>query len=63
MSDAYENLDALILEQRRLKNAVLKNAELMTLLISGDLRNLSAYPLRKLKKELKNYNIHTGRWK
>ncbi len=29
----------------------------------GRLKGVSTYKLAQLKKELANYNIHTGRWK
>ena len=57
-------------------NAALKDAEItirqaevrindMARIVAGRLRlaGVSSYYLYKLKKELKNYNIHTGQWK
>lgn len=37
----------------------------MAELCAGKLRSagVSGYALKKLKRELANYNIHTGRWK
>jgi hypothetical protein len=31
--------------------------------LHGRLRKVSTWHLKKLKAELKNYNMHTGRWK
>jgi hypothetical protein len=31
--------------------------------LHGRLRKVSDWNLKKLKAELKNYNMHTGRWK
>jgi hypothetical protein len=31
-------------------------------LLVGRLRRVSPYRLEQLKRELKNFNIHTGRW-
>lgn len=35
----------------------------MAKVLQGRLRKVSDWNLKKLKAELKNYNMHTGRWK
>lgn len=46
---------------------VLKNADevanSIANILPGRLRHVSSYTLAKLKKELKDYNAHTGQWK
>ena len=46
---------------------VLNNADSlvneMAGLIEGKLKHVSPYTLAKIKKELQNFNAHTGRWK
>lgn len=32
-------------------------------LLQGRLRHVSPYILKKLKKELRDFNMHTGNWK
>ena len=57
-------------------NAAVKDAEItirqaevrindMARIVAGRLRlaGVSNYYLKRLKKELKNYNMHTGQWK
>lgn len=48
-------------------NATMRAADMMAkkigYLIIGRLRKLDDHTLCSLKKELKNYNMHTGEWK
>lgn len=37
-------------------------ANQMGRLIEGRLRHVNSYTLKKLKRELKSFNIHTGVW-
>ena len=38
-------------------------ADIMARLIKGRLRHVGWTPLADLKKELKNFNAHTGEWR
>lgn len=59
-----EVLDELLLQQRRLKFAVRRNATQMADMLIGELRTVtSGNVLTALKRELSDFNIHTGKWK
>jgi hypothetical protein len=60
---AQESLQELINETKRLDYAVEKNADMMGRLLVGKLHHVSAWHLRKLKRELARWNMHTGKWK
>lgn len=38
-------------------------ADSVACLIDGRLRNVSDYWLRRLKRQLQDFNAHTGKWK
>ena len=38
-------------------------AQLAASMLVGRLRQVGTYTLERLKKELRNYNMHTGQWK
>lgn len=38
-------------------------AHALSKLLVGRLRHCDEYELKQLKRELRNFNIHTGRWK
>ncbi len=64
MSDPHQAVQQLVSEARRLENASGQYAEAMAGLLVGHMQRVtSALTLKALKKELANYNIHTGRWK
>ena len=63
MSDPHQAVQQLVSEARRLQNASEQYAEQIGTLLVGNLKRVGGSTLAQLKKELANYNIHTGRWK
>lgn len=63
MSEPLEELKRMMQEQRQFEEAVKDRANTMGAMLVGRLRYLSSWNLKRLKKELANYNIHTGGWK
>lgn len=63
MDNAFDELTQALQVAREVERASSKNAEAMAALLQGNLKSVSQYRLRALKKELDNYNMHTGRWK
>lgn len=63
--NAYDQVREMVVEVRRLSSALNENASLMAEIIAsdGNLRRVRSYTLKKLKKQLNDYNMHTGRWK
>lgn len=59
-SDAPQEV---ISEHRRFEHAVEDRRNQFAYLLTGRLRSVSPYNLRRLKKELSQFNAHTGRWK
>lgn len=59
--DLYQIERAVNKAKETLRNAD-KVAGTMASLIRGRLKNVPSYVLADLKKELKDFNIHTGRW-
>lgn len=60
--NAWDQVRAAITEGRRAQQAVNDNAGDVADLLVGNLRHVSGYTLERLKRELRRYNIHTGRW-
>lgn len=56
-------VDAAISEARRTLNAADNHAQSMAKLLKGRLRHVSCRTLADLKKELRDFNSHTGKWK
>ena len=48
---------------RQVNRAVDIQANAMADLLKGRLRHVSDWNLKQLKRELRDFNIHTGRWK
>lgn len=61
--NAYESARELVREAERIRSAQRETAELMARLLRGNLRHVSQSVLADLKKELRDFNIHTGKWK
>jgi len=62
VSEPHESIRELISDSRRLKNAIDLNANILAELLEGNLRNVSTWRLKKLKRELQTFNAHTGKW-
>lgn len=63
MSNAYDEMRAGMAEARSYMKAADQYANQMADMLKGRLRNCSAYHLAALKKELRDFNMHTGQWK
>jgi hypothetical protein len=63
MDNPFTALEQALIEARRLERACEQSANTMADLLEGNLRRLSSYRLKKLKKELEKFNIRTGFWK
>jgi len=63
MSVSLYDIEQAVLEANRQLNRVRDNASSMVDLITGNLRHVPAYKLKRLKKELRDFNMHTGEWK
>ena len=50
-------------EARATMNCADRMANKMAHILRGRLRNVAPYNLKALKKEIKNFNSHTGEWK
>ena len=62
MDNAFDELTRALDIARMVKRAAENNANSMADLLDGSLRSVSEYRLARLKKELRKFNIHTGRW-
>lgn len=63
MDNAWDNLRSAICQARELDRAVGSHASTMANLLRGKLHHCHSSDLAALKRELKNYNMHTGKWK
>lgn len=63
MNNAFDELTTAIEAAKQVRRACDNNANAMAELLLGSLRNVSRWKLERLKRELRDFNIHTGRWK
>ena len=63
MNNPFDELERAIREAKEAQRACEIHADSMACLLAGNMRSVSSYHLRRLKKELSSYNMHTGRWK
>jgi hypothetical protein len=61
--DAYKAVSEVVEEAKRIDSARRINARHMAKLLRGHLQHADADDLAALKKELRDFNIHTGNWK
>lgn len=59
----WDEIHKAIRAHRDAQAAIQVSASSMSALLVGNLRYCSHYTLKKLKEELRDYNIHTGSWK
>ncbi len=59
----FDALRQAVAEARQMNSAVDRQADSLAELLDGRLRHVSGYRLEKLKRQLRDFNIHTGRWK
>lgn len=62
MENPFDQMRAAVQAARALNRAVDDQANAIADLLEGRLENVSRYRLARLKKQLKRFNAHTGRW-
>ncbi len=63
MSNPYDDMRAAVESARATFRAADNAADAMANTLRGRLRHVSGWQLAQLKRELRDFNIHTGRWK
>lgn len=63
MENAFDTMRAAVAEAEHVNQAANEQAGAMARIIRGRLRHVSSYTLCELKRELRDFNIHTGQWK
>jgi hypothetical protein len=63
MNNPFDELEQAMRVAKETRRSCEMHADSMASLLDGNLRGVSRYRLARLKKELNQYNIHTGRWK
>lgn len=63
MDNPFDAVRSAVGEAKMLHRAVKEQVDSMIELIDGNLRNASPYRLKRLKRELHDFNAHTGGWK
>lgn len=63
MENPWDLMRAAMNEARRVMNAADEYADQAARICVGRLRRVDAGTLRALKRELRDFNIHTGEWK
>ena len=63
MDSAWDTMRDAMAEARAIFNSANQYAAQMAMMIRGRLRECSADDLRAIKRELRDFNIHTGEWK
>lgn len=58
----FDEFERKLQEAKSVHYLVEQNANQMARLLDGHLRSVSHYTLSKLKKQLRDFNIHTGKW-
>lgn len=57
------DMQAAIADAKRTINAADNTANQIAEILPGRLRHVSRWTLQKLKRELRDFNIHTGKWR
>lgn len=63
MENAFDELTRAISLAEDVRSATRSHGNAILDLLDGNLRGLSQYRLARLKKQLNDFNAHTGRWK
>lgn len=63
MENPFDEMRAAVDRAREVKRAVESQSHAMACLLVGNLRHCYPGVLSTLKKELRDFNIHTGTWK
>jgi hypothetical protein len=59
----FDQIQQALREHREAQSAIQRSAQSMALLLAGNLHHCYPAVLKRLKDELRNYNVHTGKWK
>jgi hypothetical protein len=63
MDNPFEEMRSAVSRAKEVFRAVEQCSRDMARLLRGNLRQCNDWDLKALKRELKDFNIHTGRWK
>lgn len=63
MSNPFDELTAALSQAREMRRAVKQHGEAMLQLLDGNLHGLSTYYLKRIKTQLRDFNMHTEEWK
>lgn len=61
--NAWDTINEALRESRDLDRAIKNHASGMVDLLTGRLRGVHPWKLTMLKRELRDFNIHTQKWK
>lgn len=61
--NAFDQINQAVREARELNDTVDRQANALCDLLDGRLKKLTTYRLKRLKRELQNFNANTGQWK
>ena len=59
----FDSVTAAVQNGNMLQRAIRNQADSLAYLLTGNLRHANTYNLTRLKKELRDFNMHTGEWK
>lgn len=62
MSNYYDDVRNIVQSHRDLMRAVRSNADALADLLEDNLRSVSTYRLKQLKKKLAAFNANSGKW-
>lgn len=63
MDNPFDVLTRALNEAKEIRRVVTEHGNSMLALLDGNLHGLSAYRLGRIKRQLREFNIHTGNWK
>ena len=63
MNNPWDELTAALQAAQEVNNAVRSHRDSMLRILDGNLKGASVYYLDKIKRQLRDYNIRTGKWK
>ena len=63
MGNPFDEMRRAINQAREINNAADNAANSIVDLLDGRLRHVSPYRLAKIKKQLRDFNMHTKEWK
>lgn len=65
MTNLFDDIRNALANAREIDNAISRHTERFAEMLNrpGNLRRVSAWELKKMKRELDNFDMRTGRWK